>query len=81
MAHIRCVPEGEATGLLARIYEAARSRAGKVFNILRVQSLEPAVLQPSIQLYAATMHDDSALDRFTREAIAVVVSKTNGCHY
>lgn len=81
MARIRIVEPGDAQGALRRIYDAAVKRAGKVFGILKVQSAEPAVLDASLALYRATMHDDGALDRFTREAIAVVVSKTNGCHY
>ena len=81
MAHIHVVPERDAQGLLKRIYEAAVRRAGKVFGILKLQSVEPEVLDPSLQLYTVLMKGPSTLDRYTREAIAVVVSKTNGCHY
>jgi alkylhydroperoxidase family enzyme len=81
MAYIKLIPESEAKGLLARIYEAAVRRAGKVFNILKLQSNNAASLQASIDLYVATMHADSPLTRAQREMLAVVVSRANDCHY
>lgn len=81
MAYIQTVSDDEAAGPLLRFFQQAVQRAGRVFQILRVQSVEPHVLRASTALYVALVHDDGALDRFTREAIAVVVSKTNGCHY
>jgi alkylhydroperoxidase family enzyme len=40
------------------------------------------VLQASTHLYLELMHArEGALDRARRELIAVVVSRTNGCHY
>ena len=35
MAHIRQVPESEATGRLKQIYDAAQARAGTVDNIIK----------------------------------------------
>jgi alkylhydroperoxidase family enzyme len=81
MAYIETIPPESATGLLARIYEAAIRRAGRVFNILRVQSLGPHALQSSMALYQSTTLADSPLSRSQREMIAVVVSRENGCHY
>jgi len=82
MPWIRTVPPEEATGLLRQIYEAALRRAGRVFNVDRLQSLRPKVLDASMQLYLQLMHaPDGALTRAQREMIAVVVSATNGCHY
>ena len=81
MAWIKTVSEDEADGLLARIYEAARKRAGKVFNILKIQSQNPKSLQASMQLYTAVMHGESPLTRAQREMLAVVVSSANRCHY
>jgi len=81
MSYIRCVSDEEATGLLARIYKAARKRAGRVFQILWIQSLEPDILRTSTLLYQSIMHAPGPLSRFEREAVAVIVSKTNGCHY
>jgi uncharacterized peroxidase-related enzyme len=82
MAWIRTVAPGEATGLLKRLYDEAVSRAGKVFNILRTQSLRPEVLRAGIALYQELMHSPrSPLSRAQREMIAVAVSRANGCHY
>lgn len=81
MAFIRTVPEDEARGLLRSLYEAARSRAGKVFQILRIQSVQPRTLQASMDLYLATMFGASPLSRAEREMIAVVVSRENDCFY
>lgn len=82
MPWIRTVPPEKADGLLRQIYDAAVRRAGKVFNVVRLQSLRPRVLQASTQLYLELMHArEGGLTRAQREMIAVVVSAANGCHY
>ena len=82
MAWIRTIDPGEATGLLKRLYDAAFERAGKVFNIISIQSQRPRVLQISTQLYTEVMHSaESGLTRVQREMIATTVSQVNNCHY
>lgn len=82
MPWIRTVDPSAATGLLKTIYDTAVARAGKVFNVIRLQSLRPKVLQASTHLYVEVMQaPDGALDRLRRELLAVVVSRINGCHY
>jgi alkylhydroperoxidase family enzyme len=82
MAFIRTIAPGEATGLLKRLYDEAVSRAGKVFNVLRIQSLRPEVLEIGVQLYEELMFSPrSPLTRAQREMIAVAVSRSNECHY
>lgn len=82
MAWIRTIGLAEATGTLKRIYDAAISRAGKVYNIISIQSLSPRALRASTQLYLEVMHSpDSGLSRAQREMIATTVSRVNGCHY
>lgn len=82
MAWIRTVDPESAEGVLKRLYDAAIKRAGKVFNILRLQSQRPHVLRASTQLYMEVMHsDDSGLTRAQREMIATVVSRCNRCFY
>jgi len=82
MPWIRTVPPDEASGRLRQIYDAAVRRAGRVFNVVRLQSLRPKVLDASMRLYLELMHShEGALTRAQREMIAVVVSATNGCHY
>ncbi len=81
MPWIRTIPEGEAGGLLGQIYAEARERAGRVFEVLRISSLNPPVLHAFVEMYKALMHGPSPLSRAQREMIAVVVSRLNGCHY
>ncbi len=81
MAWIKIVDEQQADGLLARIYEAARRRAGRIYNIIKIQSNNPVALQAMIELHTATMLTDSPLTRGQREMLALVVSKANDCHY
>lgn len=81
MAWIRVVAEHEARGSLKLQYEKALRRAGKVFNILKVQSLNHVTLDASMQLYLATMRGNSSLSRVDRELLATVVSQVNECFY
>ncbi len=82
MAWIRMVPPEEATGLLRRLYDAAVQRAGRVFNVIRLQSLRPETLRASTALYVEVMHGRaSGLTRAEREMIATAVSRANHCHY
>jgi uncharacterized peroxidase-related enzyme len=82
MAWIRTIAPEEATGLLKHLYGQAMARAGKVFNVLRLQSLRPEVLKAGVALYTEVMISPrSPLSRAQREMIAVVVSRANECHY
>ena len=82
MAWIETVSPDEAGGLLKRLYDAAVRRAGRVYNIIRIQSPRPKVLRCSTQLYIEVMHSsDSGLSRAQREMIATTVSRLNQCHY
>ena len=81
MAYIRTIADDEAQGLLARIYKAAQDRVGRVFNVLRVQGLQPRALRASTALYQQVMFDESALSRIQCEMLAVTVSRTNACDY
>jgi alkylhydroperoxidase family enzyme len=81
MAWIKTVSDDQATGLLARVYASARTRAGRVFNILRVQSTNPRTLRASMGLSREINLASSPVPRVVREMIAVVVSRTNNCHY
>ncbi|HHN74243.1 MAG TPA: hypothetical protein ENK10_03360 [Acidobacteria bacterium] len=82
MTWIRTVAPQAATGKLARVYQAAIRRAGRVFGIVRAQSLEPHILLASGGIYqAVVLHPDSPLPRWFRELIGVTVSRLNDCHY
>ena len=82
MAWIELIAPERATGLLKQLYDAAVKRAGRVYNVIKLQGRRPKVLRASTQLYMEVMHSpDSPLSRAQREMIATVVSQTNGCFY
>ena len=82
MAWIETVGPDRAEGRLQKIYDAARERAGRVFGILRIQSLDPAILDASMGLYmATTTRPRSPLPRWFRELVATRVSTLNDCFY
>ncbi|MCI0340140.1 MAG: carboxymuconolactone decarboxylase family protein [Planctomycetales bacterium] len=81
MARIRIVPESEATGSLKDQYDAAVKRAGRVFRIVALNSLRPDLLRSFIGFYVTLMRGPGELSRVQREALAVVTSKANHCHY
>ena len=81
MAWIHTVPPDEATGLLRTHYDAAVRRAGKVFGIVRTMSIAPRILDRSFGFYKSVMFATAGLERRQREMLAVVVSRTNDCHY
>lgn len=82
MAWIKTIGPEAAEGLLRQLYDSAIARAGKLFEIIRIQSLRPEVLRRSTELYSELMHGtDGALSRAQREMIAVVVSRANDCFY
>jgi alkylhydroperoxidase family enzyme len=81
MAWISKVEPNEATGALKREYAEAIGRAGRVYEILKVQSLKPEYVSASVALYRSSMFGPSKLTRAQREMIAVVVSAANRCHY
>lgn len=81
MAWIKMIEPTEARGELRAEYDRAVGRAGKVFNILKVQSLNAPVLRSSMEMYLATMYGPSGLPRAERELLATVVSWINRCFY
>ena len=81
MAWIKIIDEASADGILARVYKTGIARAGRVANIIKVQSLNAPVVKSSMTLYTSIMHQPSPLSRAQREMIATVVSRANDCHY
>ena len=81
MAWIRTISEDEARGDVERQYKAAVKRAGKVFQIVKLQSVRPEIMRTFMALYVQIMHGLSDLTRTEREMVATAVSKINHCHY
>ncbi len=81
MPWIEQVPIGQATGLLKRLFDDALRRAGRVWHIVHVMSLNPEVLRDSIRFYMSVMMGPSPLTRSQRELLATVVAAELGCFY
>lgn len=81
MTWIKTHSPDEAEGRLAKTYEAARKRAGRVFGIVRAMSQSASILDASMAFYQRVMYAKTGLTRTQREMLAVVVSRANDCHY
>jgi alkylhydroperoxidase family enzyme len=78
---IEQVPVEDADGLLKQQLEEAMRRAGRVWRIVHVMSLNPEALRDNIRLYLTLMMGASPLSRAQRELLATVVSAELECHY
>ncbi|HXV69930.1 MAG TPA: carboxymuconolactone decarboxylase family protein [Acidimicrobiia bacterium] len=81
MPHVHILSYEETTGVARREYDAAMRRAGRVWNIVSVQSQLPEVMRDSMRIYLSIMYGPSPLSRAQREMMAVVTSQANECHY
>jgi len=81
MPWIRQIPIAEATGLLKEEFDKALKRAGRVWHIVHIMSVNPRALRDSISFYATIMMGESPLTRVQRELLATVVSAELHCHY
>ncbi len=81
MAWIDWIDDADADGSLQESY--ARHAIGRrgIDHILKIHSLNPPSLEHHAQLYEHLMRGPSGLSLEEREMIAVVVSRTNDCHY
>ncbi len=81
MPWIKQIPLDEATGLVKKQYAAAMKRAGRVWHVVQIMSLNPMALDASMRFYATVMLGRSPLTRVQREMLATVVSAELDCHY
>jgi alkylhydroperoxidase family enzyme len=81
MPWIEQVPIDKATGFLKKQFDSAIERAGRVWHIVHIMSLNPRVMKTSIDQYGAIMFGKSPLSRVQREMLATVVSKELDCYY
>lgn len=81
MPWIRQIPIEEATGPLKEEFDAAMKRAGRVWHIVHIMSLNPRILKATMDQYKAILFMPSPLTRAQREMLATVVSAEVGCHY
>ena len=81
MAFIKLFDFKNSNGLLIKEYEKGLRRAGRIWNVLTIQSQTPEILRDSMRLYNSTMFGNSNVPRFDRELLAVVTSISNECEY
>jgi alkylhydroperoxidase family enzyme len=81
MPWIEQIPVEAAKGFLKKQFVAAIERAGRVWHIVHIMSLNPRALKTSIDFYSAIMMGNSPLTRVQREMLATVVSQELDCHY
>jgi uncharacterized peroxidase-related enzyme len=81
MARIQVIDYPEATGELKEIYDDLLGKRGKLAEVHKIQSLNPATIVHHMELYMAIMYARSPLNRAQREMMAVVVSAANNCEY
>ena len=81
MPYIKQITLDQASGLLKRELEKAVARAGRVWNIVQIMSLNPRTMKASMEMYGAAMFAESPLSRQQREMLAVIVSNVNHCEY
>lgn len=81
MRRIKRLDIHNATGLLKAEFDKALQRAGRVWHIVHIMSINARAMRDSIAFYVTTMMGDSPLSRVQREMLAVVVSFENHCHY
>lgn len=82
MAKVGLVPEEEAEGLVKEVYEDILESRGlaRVPNFWKALANHPEYLAATWAKLKVVM-GDGALDRKTKEMIAVAVSATNSCDY
>lgn len=82
MAWIKIIDEDDAGPELRALYErTVDPETGRVDEIMRVHSLNPAGLESHNALYTSAMRSTPTLRKAEREMIALVVSALNDCHY
>ena len=67
MAFIKLFKFKDSTGLLKKEYEKGMRRAGRIWNILTIQSQTPEILRDSMRLYNSTMFGNLEISRFDSE--------------
>lgn len=75
------VPENEAEGKVKEVYDDIRSTFGMVPNLFKVMAHDPEWLEENWHREKRIMLGDAAIDKQTRELIAMAVSIINKCDY
>lgn len=81
-AWIKMIKDEDATGLVKKMYDKARSPHGTVDNVMRCQSLRPHTIAGHMAIYKSVLHNpDNQLPFWFLEVIASYTSIINKCNY
>lgn len=82
IAWVDVVGQAEATGDLAKAYEALKGPDGRVENLYLAMSQTPLAIQPADAHYRAVLHNpDNPLEPWLAELVATYVAVLCGSHY
>ena len=81
MPWIKRIPFEETEGILKKQFDTAIKRAGRIWHIVHIMSINPSTLRESIKFYTTIMMGESPLTRVQREMLATVVSVELDCFY
>ncbi|MDO8366627.1 MAG: peroxidase-related enzyme [Saprospiraceae bacterium] len=81
MPYIKTIEYENADHELLVAYDAIIGARGKLAEVHKIQSLNPAALLAHMDLYKVIMFGHSPLKRYQREMLAVIVSAANQCKY
>jgi uncharacterized peroxidase-related enzyme len=81
MPYIQTISYEDSSGELRQVYDNLIAARGKLAEVHKIQSLNPKALLAHMEFYKAVMFTRSALKRYQREMIAVIVSAANQCTY
>lgn len=81
MPRIKTVSVEDAEGVVKTEYDSAIKRAGRVFNIVSLQSLHPSAMRAGLRLYQSLMLGPGPLERREREMLATVTARELDCFY
>lgn len=79
MSRLPIVDPATATGRARELLEAVRASLGIAPNFTRVLANSPKALEGFLGLYGASA--GFAIDKATRERVALAVAESNGCRY
>jgi uncharacterized peroxidase-related enzyme len=79
MSRLPIIDPTTATGRARELLEAVRANLGIAPNFTRILANSPKALEGFLGLYGATA--GFAIDKATRERVALVVAESNGCRY
>jgi len=81
MPYIQTLEYEEAGPELQAVYDQITGARGKLAEVHKIQSLNPAALLAHMELYKQVMFARSPLKRHQREMVGVIVSQANECLY